>query len=267
MIELNTIYNEDLLVTMGNMPDGFIDLTVTSPPYDGLRKYNGYSFDFEKVAKELYRVTATGGIVVWVVGDATIKGSETGTSFKQALFFMECGFKLHDTMIYKKPSTSFPDKNRYYQLFEYMFIFSKGVPKTTNLLSDKKNKWAGLTSFGNSSYREKDGTLTVKNKIKVKPYSVRDNIWEYATGFGYSTKDEIAFSHPAIFPEKLCADHIYSWSNEGDLVYDPFTGSGTTTPKMAHLQKRNWIASEISTEYVAIANKRIKPALLQTHLF
>jgi site-specific DNA-methyltransferase (adenine-specific) len=265
-MELNKIYNESNLETMARMPDGFIDLTVTSPPYDNLREYKGFSFPFEDIAKELFRVTKDGGVVVWVVGDATVNGSETGTSFKQALFFMDCGFNLHDTMIYKKYSASFPETTRYYQVFEYMFVFSKGKPNTINLIADKKNKWAGGTSFGNSSYREKDGTLTQKEKIKVKEYSVRENVWDIANGYGFSTKDDVAFKHPAIFPEQIANDHIYSWSNENDIVYDCFGGSGTTA-KMAHKWKRNWILSEISKEYCDIAEKRLKQYLTQTTLF
>ena len=145
----------DCLDTMRQMDDGCIDLTVTSPPYDNLRKYNGYRFDFENVAKELYRITKDGGIVVWVVGDATIKGSETGTSFRQALYFIDCGFNLHDTMIYEKNSSAFPaarGSKRYTQIFEYMFVFSKGkIRDNITLLCDKPNKWAGHTNWGNNT--------------------------------------------------------------------------------------------------------------------
>ena len=133
-MELNKIYNESNLETMARMPDGFIDLTVTSPPYDNLREYKGFSFPFENIAKELYRVTKDGGVLVWVVADSVIDGSESGTSFKQALYFKEQGFNLHDTMIYQKNSYPFPPTNRYYQQFEYMFVFSKKKPNTANLL-------------------------------------------------------------------------------------------------------------------------------------
>jgi DNA modification methylase len=249
-MEINKIYNENCLDTMKKMESDFIDLTVTSPPYDNLRKYNGYSFNFEGIAKELFRVTKNGGVIVWVVGDATIKGSETGTSFKQALYFIQCGFNLHDTMIYKKNSCTYPANKksvRYSQIFEYMFIFSKGKPKAINLITDKKNKWAGSSSF--------DG------KIKSVPeYSPRNNIWEYTTSFNDRT------GHPAVFPEKLATDHIISWSNEGDLVYDPFMGSGTTA-KMALLNNRNYIGSEISSEYCEIIEKRINSIALQIDLF
>ena len=265
-MELNKIYCESNLETMARMPDKFIDLTVTSPPYDNLRDYNGYSFQFQEIANELFRVTKDGGVVVWVVGDAVIKGSESGTSFKQAIYFMQTGFNLHDTMIYKKHSANFPEKTRYYQLFEYMFIFSKGTPKAINLIADNKNKWAGQGSFGKSSFRGVDGVLVQKGKIKVKEYSVRSNIWEFANGYGFSSTDDLAFEHPAIFPEKLARDHIYSWSNEGDLIYDCFMGSGTTA-KMAHLQNRNWIGSEMSKKYVEMANKRLEKYLNQTKLF
>ena len=264
MISINKIYNENCIDTMSRMPDNFIDLTVTSPPYDNLRDYNGYSFDFESIAKELFRVTKDGGVVVWVVGDATVNGSETGTSFRQALYFIECGFRLHDTMIYEKNGSSLPDNIRYLQSFEYMFVFSKGKPKTINFIIDRKNKYTERWGKGRV-VREKDGKLTGRSNYKLNEYGRRFNIWRFNSGFGYSTKDEIAFKHPATFPEKLAADHIYSWSNEGDLVYDPFMGSGTTA-KMAHIYKRNWIGSEISQEYVDLANKRLHPYLSQLTL-
>lgn len=264
-MKTNINYNESNLETMAKMPDNFIDLTVTSPPYDGLRDYNGYSFDFESIAKELYRVTKEGGVVVWNVNDSTINGSESLTSFKQAIYFVEvCGFKLHDTMIYEKNSMSMPDKNRYYNCFEYMFVFSKGKPKTTNLIEDRKNRWAGTSSFGERSQRQKDGSLKKNGKGIVKDFGARFNIWRYNTGAGYSTKDEIAFEHPAIFPEKLAYDHIRSWSNENDLVYDCFMGSGTTA-KACISANRNWIGSEISKEYCEIIEKRLQP--LRHNLF
>lgn len=256
----------DCVKGMQLLDDESIDLTVTSPPYDNLRTYNGFSFDFERTALELYRITKQGGVVVWVVGDATIKGSETGTSFKQALFFKEIGFNLHDTMIYLKSSASFPETTRYYQVFEYMFVFSKGIPKTINLLADKKNKWANQTSYGKSSYRERDGTLTKKEKILVKENGVRNNVWEIANGKGFTTTDDLAYTHPAMFPESLAQDHILSWSNDNDLILDPFMGSGTTA-KMCILNNRNFIGFEISKDYCDLANARIKPYQEQTNIF
>ncbi len=269
MIEINKIYNESNLDTMAKMPNNYIDLTITSPPYDNLRDYNGYSFPFNKIAKELYRTTKDGGVVVWVVGDATVDGGESGSSFRQALYFIECGFLLHDTMIYEKNGAAYPasfKSNRYSQVFEYMFVFSKGKPKTANLLKDKINKWVGSKTFGKNSDRNKDGTIKIREINAIQEYGYRDNIWRINNGFGYSTVDDIAYEHPAIFPEALVLDHIKTWSNEGDLVYDCFGGSGTTA-KMAHLLKRTWILSEISTEYVQIAQKRIEPYLNQTTLF
>lgn len=233
------IYNEDCLETMKRMPDGHIDLTLTSPPYDNLRTYNGYSFDFESIAKELYRVTKPDGMLVWIVGDAVINGSESGSSFKQALYFMSLGFKLHDTMIYEKNSPAYParaDSNRYTQIFEYMFVFAKGkVPK--QLICDKPNKWAGHKDFSG------------KLKNPVPDFSPRNNIWKYTTSFN-------GWKHPAPFPEALAHDHIISWSKEGDLVYDPFMGSGTTAYVTKEL-KREWIGSEISSEYCEMINKRL----------
>ena len=266
MLELNKNYNMDCFEGLKLLDDNCIDLTVTSPPYDNLRTYNGFSFDFESIAKELYRVTKQGGVVVWVVGDQTINGSESGTSFRQALYFKEIGFNLHDTMIYKKPSASFPETTRYYQVFEYMFILSKGTPKTINLIADKKNKWAGETSFGKSSFRQHDGTLVQKGKIKVKDFGVRENVWTISGGKGFSSKDEIAYEHPAIFPEELANDHIITWSNKGDVILDPFMGSGTTA-KMAIVNDRKWIGFEISKEYCEIIGTRINGLYPQLSIF
>jgi len=260
-MELNKIYNENCLDTMKKMEDNFIDLTVTSPPYDSLRKYTGeaqWNFEvFQEIAKELYRVTKEGGVVVWVVGDATIKGSETGTSFKQALYFKEIGFNLHDTMLYLKDNPVPMTHNRYEQCFEYMFIFSKNKPKTFNpIMIDckyagaTKNRKNTLTSrkYSNEIVRVRnENTITKDKKIKT-------NAWNYAVG-GKNTDG--ANIHPAIFPEQLANDHIISWSNEGDIVYDCFMGSGTTA-KMCILNKRNYIGSEISKEYCDIAEERIK---------
>ena len=246
----------DCLEVMKTMEDNSIDLTVTSPPYDNLRDYNGYTFDFEGIAKELYRVTKDGGVVVWVVGDATIKGSETGTSFKQALYFKEIGFNLHDTMIYNKNNFAYPPVNRYFQTFEYMFVFCKGKPKTFNPIrvpTKYKNKEIGMKS---STTRLKTGE-TVKNKyLSYKSDRIKENVWLYNGGYGKSTLDKIAFNHPAIFPEKLAEDHILSWSNEGDIVLDPMCGSGTTL-KMAKKNNRNYIGIDCSEEYFKIANKRL----------
>jgi len=225
------------------MPDGFLDLTVTSPPYDNLRTYNGYSFDFEAVAKELYRVTKPGGVVVWVVGDATINGSETGTSFRQALYFMECGFNLHDTMIYQKYGSGLPhNDHRYGQSFEYMFVLAKGKPEHGELIRFEST---GKTAPTNR--RSKAGVIT-KGTYNVGG-GVIPNIWQYAGG-----RSEC--DHPAMFPEKLAKDHILSWSNEGDVVYDPFSGSGTTC-KMAMPLNRKYIGSEISKEYCDASRRRV----------
>ena len=243
----------DCLEVMKGFEDGCIDLTVTSPPYDNLRDYKGYSFDFEGIARELYRVTKEGGVVVWVVGDQTVDGSETGTSFKQALFFKECGFRLHDTMIYNRGCV-FPDTNRYLGEFEYMFVFSKGAPKTVNFIMDRKNKYPAKTS--ESSYREKDGTTRKKIPKPAQEFGRRSNVWWIPAGYMVGTSDKVAFDHPATFPEALARDHILSWSNEGDTVLDPMCGSGTTL-KVAHNLKRNYIGIDISEEYCEIARKRI----------
>lgn len=252
-MEYNKLYNEDCLKTMSRMPNDFVDLTVTSPPYDNLRKYNGYCFDFENVAKELYRVTKKGGVVVWVVGDKTNKGTESGTSFKQALFFKKCGFNLHDTMIYKKNNIRPLTHNRYEQEFEFMFVFSKGKPRVFNPIKKDCVKQPKKDTF---LVRNAD---SIENRtIQRKKERIIGNVWKYNTGMNLSTKDKIAFNHPAIFPEQLANDHIISWSNENDIVYDPFAGSGTT-PKMADRNNRKWVASEISKEYCQIIEQRLSP--------
>jgi len=247
-MKTNVCYLGDCLEVMKGMEDKSVDLTVTSPPYDNLRTYNGYTFNFEEIAKELYRITKDGGVVVWVVGDATIKGSETGTSFKQALFFKEIGFNLHDTMIYEKSTSPFPMHTRCNQLFEYMFVFSKGNPKTWNPIKiptitggQKKEKDGG--------YRQKDGTIKPARYETRKMTKTIGNIWRYSVG-GKGN------NHPASFPEKLAEDHILSWSNEGDIILDPMAGSGTTL-KMAKLNNRNFIGCEISSEYCDIIKERV----------
>jgi site-specific DNA-methyltransferase (adenine-specific) len=221
------------------MPDGFVNLTVTSPPYDDLRDYEGFDFDFEAIAQELFRVTEDDGMLVWVVGDAVVNGGETGSSFRQALRFMDIGFKLHDTMIYEKNSSTFPAKrngNRYTQIFEYMFVLAKGKVES-RLICDKKNKWAG--------HKDYSGKLT----NPVPDFSPRTNIWRYVT----STN---GVKHPAPFPELLAQDHILSWSKPGDVVYDPFMGSGTTA-KMARLNDRSFVGSEMSANYCGVAAERL----------
>lgn len=245
----------DRVSLMKELPDLCIDLTVTSPPYDNLRVYDGFMFDHQQVIQQLYRLTKQGGIVVWIVGDATINGSESGSSFKQALYFMDIGFKLHDTMIYEKNGSAFPaarTSKRYTQIFEYMFVFCKGkIRNDITLLCDKPNKWAGYTNWGNNTRYDKEGNLKQTDNIKPIPdFSLRNNIWKYSVGFNDKT------GHPAVFPEQLAQDHILSWSKECDVVLDPFMGSGTTA-KMAILNNRHYIGFEVSKEYCEIARERI----------
>jgi len=255
-MELNKIYCMDCLEGMKMMDAESVDLTVTSPPYDNLRTYNGYSFDFPRVAKGLYRITKQGGVVVWVVGDATIKGSETGTSFRQALYFMECGFYL-ETMVWEKTGSGCLGSNNFYgQNFEFMFVLTKGTPKTHNLIKDRENKVKNRKVKVNGGIDNQGNFKT--RIIETKPYGKRNNIWRIDT--------QKNSEHPAPFPEQLANDHIISWSNEGDTILDPFTGSGTTA-KMAYINRRNYIGFEISQAYCDIAEKRIADAQSQMKLF
>jgi len=240
---------------------------VTSPPYDNLRSYNGNNSQWSEhvwrqVLAELFRVTAKGGVVVWVAGAATIKGSETGTSFKQALYAIECGFRLHDTMIYHKNALP-KNHNRYEQDFEYMFVFSKGKPKTFNPIRIPTKYPEKETSRQNSYYSSTDEKMrSARSGKKRKPVGtekIDGNIWYIPTGKGHSTLDAEAFKHPAIFPERLAERHISSWSNVGDVVLDPFMGSGTTG-KISKLSDRNFIGIELDEDYFEIAKKRIESA-------
>ncbi|MBQ2407985.1 MAG: site-specific DNA-methyltransferase [Bacilli bacterium] len=260
-MEINKIYNLDCLQGLRNLDENSVNLTVTSCPYDNLRTYQGtcnWNFDiFKDIAKELYRVTKPGGIVVWVVGDAVINGGETGSSFKQALYFQELGFKIHDTMIYQKNSSAFParkDSKRYTQIFEYMFVFVKGkIRDDIKLIADKRNKWAGWSNWGKHTQYDVEGNLKKVSQIKPIPeFSLRTNIWKYSVSFN----DKLC-KHPAVFPEELARDCILSWSVEGDLVLDPFMGSGTTA-KMAMLTNRNYIGFEINEEYYQGSIKRLE---------
>lgn len=264
MIELNKIYNEDCSEGMKRIPDGFVDLTVTSPPYDNLRTYNGninqWTFEkFQAIAQELYRVTKYGGVVVWIVADATINGSETGTSFRQALYFKECGFNLHDTMIWSKPSFTAVGtlKTRYASTFEYMFVFSKGKPKTFNPIKDRKNIHAGKKKHG--TIRQKDGSIVPVSSIgkRYSEFGQRFNVWNMPPELSNSKR-----CHPAQFPERLAHDHIVSWSNPGDTVLDCFMGSGTTAIACINTN-RNFIGFELDKHYCDIANERIRKALAE----
>lgn len=258
-LPINTIIHGDASDILSGFPKESIDLTITSPPYDGLRIYNGFSFDFIAICSGLWNVTKPGGIVVWVVNDAVENGSETGSSFRQALRFMEIGFNLHDTMIYAKanpvPNGGISQK-RYQQSFEYMFVFSKGKPKTFNMLvRNQKNKWNDGRTFRSKKFtRKADGTFPENKGVLINSVVPMENIWFYTVGGGNTSEDKV--NHPAVFPEQLVLDHIITWSNPGDVVLDPMIGSGTTA-KMAKLSGRNYIGIDISKDYCIDAQKRV----------
>lgn len=255
IMEIDNIYNMDCLEGMRQMEAESVDLTVTSPPYDNLRTYNGYCFNFENIARELYRVTKQGGVVVWVVGDATIDGSETGTSFRQALFFMECGFRLHDTMLFQKQNYIPLTHNRYEQAFEYMFCLSKGRPKTFNPIKVECKNAGKVESYGSERRRQIDGNQAMRapegiSYMATKETKYHSNIFEYALGLEKT-------GHPAPFPNLLARDQITSWSNEGDIVFDPFMGSGTTA-YVARALGRHYLGFEISPEYCKLIDNRLE---------
>lgn len=265
---LNKLHVGNSVDIMRDMPDNFIDLTVTSPPYDNLRTYKGkiddevtyddhYSFPFVDMAKELFRITKDGGIVVWVVNDQVVDGGESGSSFRQALKFQEIGFKIYDTMIYHKNGSAYHETGRYDQVFEYMFVFLKGKrPNTVNIIKDKVNKWAGSKTFGTPSTRQKDGTIKqMKEGFTVSEFGARYNVWYVINGFGFGN-DKESIKHPASFPYSLAEDHVLSWSNEGDVVFDPMVGSGTTAIA-AKKNNRNYIGIDINKEYIDLTNSRL----------
>jgi site-specific DNA-methyltransferase (adenine-specific) len=274
MLDINKIYCVDNVLGMSQIDNESIDLTVTSPPYSDLRDYEKYSWDFENVAKEIYRITKDGGILVWVVGDKTSKGTEELTPFRQAIYFQDVvGFNIWDTMIYQKEFCPFPANVRYNQQFEFMFVFSKGKAKTFNPIKERKSEKEikkilnGSLNVASKTYRDKNGKTKrgdsderMLKRLEKSSLSItknKGNVWKINAGYMVGSKDKIAFEHPATFPESLANDHILSWSNEGDLVLDPFMGSGTTA-KMSKLNNRNYIGFEISQEYVDIANERLK---------
>ena len=264
MLELNRIYCGDCIDIMDQIDANSIDLVVTSPPYDDMRDYKGYDFDVTSVATSLHRVMKEGSVIVWVVGDKTTDGGETLTSLEHALIFKSTGFKVR-TMIYKKAGVNYPSKYFYDKQFEFMYLFIKGdVNKTRvfNPIRDRPNKWAGCSNWGDITSRQKNGSLKLQklkenNKYVIPAFGKRTDVWEYATGKGNTSRDVETFEHPAPFPEKLAADHIISWTNERDLVYDPMAGSCTTL-KMAKLLGRNYIGSDVSKKYCELGERRLK---------
>ena len=267
-LSLNETHLMNCIDGMQLMDEESVDLVITSPPYDDLRTYNDSSkWDhevFKSVADNLTRVLKTGGVIMWNVNDATVKGSETGSSFRQCLYFMDqCGLRLHDTMIYEKTGTAFasgPKSVRYTQIFEYCFILSKGKPKTINLIQDKKNAWAGYTSFGNAKTRKQDGTMHdpgKKSKV-IREYGVRTNIWKIKNSGGFGQSSKASYKHPATMPEELARGHVLTWSDKNDLILDPFMGAGTTA-QVCLEENRNFIGFEIDETYHQMCVDRVQP--------
>lgn len=262
--EQATIYCGDCYEVMRDMKES-VDCVVTSPPYDNLRTYRGYNFAFELIADAIAAIIKSGGIICWNVGDSMIDGSESLTSFKQALYFKECcGLNVHDTMIYEKSNSSRPVNTRYNQCFEYIFVLSKGSPKTFNAIRDKKNVTAGQTCYGKHTMRERDGSMSVRSNRKVAAeYGMRGNVWKCNTA-GQELCCE-SLPHPAMMPYGLCRDLVISWSNPGDIALDPMMGSGTTGIACVK-EGRRFLGIDVSEEYCEMAAKRIKDAEAQLRL-
>ena len=246
----------DVLPTLGR-----VDAVVTSPPYDNLREY-GETFDgldWEPVIYQIATMLHKGGVCVWNVADATVNGSETGTSFRQALYAKSCGLNIHDTMIYIKENVNFPESIRYFSGFEYMFVFSNGRPKTFNPIKDRRNKWAGSVMHGTD--RQPDGsTKPISGLGKViQPLGMRFNYW-------MMSNNQADTGHPAPMPYSMAADHIITWSNPTETILDPFMGSGTTGVACVNLG-RKFIGIEREERYFDIACKRIAEAYKQPRLF
>jgi site-specific DNA-methyltransferase (adenine-specific) len=253
----------DNVKVMGQMPAASIDLVLTSPPYGDLREYGGCTWNLDAVTEQIARMLKPGGVCVWVVGDETDETGESGESFRHAMRLKQCGLRLHDTMIYEKAGPSYPTRDKYYQVFEYMFVLSKGKPAVVNLLKDRKNRWHGQKWSKVRTRRKRDGSLTVStwDKDEGNEYGVRFNIWRYAVGAG-NHGDEIAHEHPATFPEQLASDHIQTWTNAGATVLDCFSGSGTTA-KMAKELERHYIGIDVNPEYCKLAERRLVQDVLR----
>lgn len=260
-LPINQIVCGDNCDVLGTFPRECVDLVVTSPPYDDLRTYGGHSWDFYGVAWQLKRVLKPGGVIVWVVNDKTEDGDETGSSMTQALHFKQLGLRLHDTMIWHRVSP-FPESTRYHPAFEYMFVFANGAPSVFNVIMDRETTTEGRRE--STQERQPDGRIVKPGRNSAalhREIAPRFNVWKQNAGGSMTTKDSFAFKHPAIFPEPIARDHIKSWSNEGDIVLDPFNGSGTTT-KMARELGRRYIGIEVNPEYCEIAEKRLEQQLL-----
>lgn len=249
-----TIIHGDALVELPKLRDGSVQLVVTSPPYDDLRRYGGHAWDFEGIARQLFRVLCGGGVLCWNVGDSVVNGSETLTSAKQKIFFREqVGFRVHDTMIYEKSNFGQPSSNRYHQMFEYVFVLSKGAPRCFNPIKDKPNAWAGTQTFGRNTLREANGSMGERKRNVITEFGMRGNVWKGNTRGQEDCCDGVA--HPAMMPKWLARDLIRSWSNPGDAVLDPLAGSGTTLTE-ALLLGRSAIGIEIAEQYLPLIRQR-----------
>ena len=254
---INSIICGDSAEVLKNFPDNSIDMVVTSPPYDGLRDYNGFSLDLHKIGKEIYRVLKDGGIAVMVIQDATKDFAKSLTSFRTIVDWCDnVGFRLFETVIYHKNGTEGAWwKQRFRVDHEYMPIFMKGKkPQYFNKEPLKIPSKHGGKVMSGSGNRRTDGTLSETVRRPINTMKCRGTVWDYLMA---GDKNPLKRKHPAVFPDKIPYDCIQCFCPEGGLVLDPFIGCGSTAV-MAKVLGRNYIGIDISREYCDLAEERIE---------
>lgn len=261
-LALNKIHHFDAVVGLRLLPADCIDLTLTSPPYDWIRDYNGTfdpaKFPFVRIAEELYRITAPGGVVLWITRDQQQDCCESGTSAKQMLYFKNIGFNVQTMIV---DSISARHRRYCYGMPpQFCFVLSKGRPKAFHPIRDKPNTEPGRIKSW--SARNRDGRIRKGKPKEIPKYGRRSHIWLYPTGFGLVSDDPLPRNAPAPMVETVAGDLMLSYSNPGDLILDPMAGLGTTG-KVAVKLNRQFIGFERVRKYCDVANDRVRQAFEQ----
>lgn len=240
-----------------------VDLTVFSPPYDGLRDYKGKpSFDMAVLGREILRVTKEGGVCCMVIQDATKNGAKSLTSFRTACLFADLGWRLFECCIYSRAGVPGAWWTKRFRVdHEYIFIFTRGdgLPRRfdkTSLMVE--SKYAGITAGGTK--RTTKGDFVAIKKTVISPLKCRGTIWHYAAS--NTERNKTKSEHPATYPDSLARDIISCFSKEGDLVLDPMMGSGTTGIASVNMGRR-FLGIEISVQYMEIAKRRFRAECVQ----